>query len=684
MGPLIFVLALVVTISTVVATLIANRQAVERIDRILAKGKQELAAGQLDRAVMTLGDLIEGPTTPAREEGLYLLGQTLEQLGRTLEAERAYKTYMSESRLPKDTERSEVVKERLAEMAVLDITGLSPWQEFLAEREDRLGTPASRWFGLRDGRDMLEARRLEEALPIFQRLVHTQRLDAPAREHALLYLGLTFEAMERRAEAREVYRRYRREYVARPESHNDPEVQALARERLRVVEDDAEEQDLPWEVFEQILLEARRRLALPEGEAAVEAKVAEASEARPPEVAQAPPALLRSPEQLAADLGQLNVGRKLGPYVLAEKLGEGGFGEVFRALQEVAVKIARGPEDVERLRRLAELQAKVQSERIVQPLAVELAHDPPYVVLELVEGATLRDLLEERRLPPATALALLGEIAAALRDVHAAGLAHLDLKPENVLLGEAGAVKLTDFDLALSREREDPRAVAHSLRFTQEGPAGTLAYMSPEQRQGERPDARSDVYTFGLCLFEALTGTLPEPGDKPSDFVEDLPGGVDELFARCFSRRERRYADAAELLADREPILERLPEPERVSELVAALPKRERSAESEASESEAAESEASESEAAESESEASEPESESEASEPESESEAFEPEPESESEPEPGAAEPESSDMEQPSLDALIAARAARAREAEMDAQEAPDGEGPDLLEEGA
>ena len=103
---------------------------------------------------------------------------------------------------------------------------------------------------------------------------------------------------------------------------------------------------------------------------------------------------------------------------------------------------------------------------------------------------------------------------------------------------------------------------------------GTLAYMSPEQRAGKVPDVRSDVYTFGVLLFEALTGTLPEPGDRPSDFVPDLPAEVDQLFERCFARLERRYADGRELVKELERALERVPGRLDLAQAVADIPKR--------------------------------------------------------------------------------------------------------------
>ncbi|HIF09988.1 MAG TPA: sortase, partial [Sneathiellales bacterium] len=144
-------------------------------------------------------------------------------------------------------------------------------------------------------------------------------------------------------------------------------------------------------------------------------------------------------ERAKRDLATLDLGRKVGDFVLAEKLGEGGFGEVYRAIRPVAIKFARDETSVERLRRFADLQAKVDSPRIVKPLEIDLSAERPYVVMELVDGPNLRSLIRSGGLEPKDALAIAKEIALALSDAHAAGVSHLDLKPENVLVGGDGS-----------------------------------------------------------------------------------------------------------------------------------------------------------------------------------------------------------------------------------------------------
>jgi serine/threonine protein kinase len=400
---------------------------------------------------------------------------------------------------------------------------------------------APKQLRLRDGRDLLEAGKADEALAIFAYLAKHGK-EEHLRQASLLWLARCLEELESPGDAKDAYMNYLLKYSQKLSAEQLREVQH-AMGRILIDEERKTAQAKGGSAWQEFL-EKRKTPAY----AAVEAAAELADSLEQSGEQEEPTQSAAHAQRARRDVSRLDTGERVGDYVIAEKLGEGGFGEVYRAILPVAIKFARDEGAVERLRRFSELQSRVDSERIVQPLRIDLEANPPYVVMELVDGPNLRVLIQRGPVPVATALALAEEVALALGDAHAAGVCHLDLKPENVLLDPSGRIKLTDFELG----RLDVSALQQSLAFSTQdaNPAGTLVYMSPEQRAGKTADARSDVFTFGVMLFELLTGTLPEPGDKPSQFVKGLPGAVDTIFERCFARHERRYANASEVLLD--------------------------------------------------------------------------------------------------------------------------------------
>jgi len=266
--------------------------------------------------------------------------------------------------------------------------------------------------------------------------------------------------------------------------------------------------------------------------------------------------------------------RVVGRYLLGDKLGEGGFGEVYEAFLPVAIKVAKNPALVDNLRKLGVLQGKVKSPYIVAPLEIDLEADPPYVVMEHVDGPTMRGILRRHeRLRPVDAVAVIHQIAMGLRDAHSAGVLHLDLKPENVLFTSSGQVKITDFELGCDQTEASRFRLNQSMvSITEDGVQGTIAYMAPEQRSGKEVDERSDIYTIGVMLFEALTGELPQPGDKLGEFVEGVPAEVERIIERCYTRHERRYASAKQLAFDLEKALAFFPEQADLAGLVRGVP----------------------------------------------------------------------------------------------------------------
>jgi len=210
------------------------------------------------------------------------------------------------------------------------------------------------------------------------------------------------------------------------------------------------------------------------------------------------PAIKNAP-QLPGDptLTELAVGASLGPYRIEGKLGEGGMGEVYRAVdtrlgRAVAVKIAQ-KQFIERFEREARAISSLNHPHVCTLYDV----GPNYLVMELVEGETVAARLKSGPLPVKTALLYASQILAALREAHEKGIIHRDLKPGNIMIAKSG-IKVLDFGLAKSGQDETVTA-SHMV-------LGTPAYMAPEQREGKPADTRSDIYSFGCVFYEMLTG----------------------------------------------------------------------------------------------------------------------------------------------------------------------------------
>jgi Tol biopolymer transport system component/predicted Ser/Thr protein kinase len=252
-----------------------------------------------------------------------------------------------------------------------------------------------------------------------------------------------------------------------------------------------------------------------------------------------------------------STGQKLGSYEILAPLGAGGMGEVYRARdtrldRDVAIKIlpealARDPERLARFEREAKVLAALNHPNIAQIYCVE----ERALVMELVEGETLHGPL-----PPETALNYARQIADALESAHEKGVVHRDLKPANVMVTPAGSVKVLDFGLATVLEgpgaaATSPNSPTLTMQATQAGViVGTAAYMSPEQASGKPVDKLSDIWSFGVVLWEMLTGrklfdgetvshTLADVLRAPIDFgklPQDSPEAIRDLLRRCLDR----------------------------------------------------------------------------------------------------------------------------------------------------
>jgi serine/threonine protein kinase len=217
---------------------------------------------------------------------------------------------------------------------------------------------------------------------------------------------------------------------------------------------------------------------------------------------------------------------RLGPYRLDQMLGSGGMGAVWRAWDErlerwVALKQIRTDATLrhgrERLRREARAAARLNHPAIVHVYDILESADGDWIVMELVEGKTLRCLLdEETALPPARAIQLCREITEGLAEAHANGILHRDLKAANVIVAPSGRAKILDFGLA----KEIPRASGpegQDLTLSTPGLIlGTCFAMSPEQALGHALDERSDLFSLGSLLYEMLTGEAPFRCESPA------------------------------------------------------------------------------------------------------------------------------------------------------------------------
>jgi serine/threonine protein kinase len=281
----------------------------------------------------------------------------------------------------------------------------------------------------------------------------------------------------------------------------------------------------------------------------------------------------------------LKTGSRLAQYEITAPLGEGGMGEVYRASdtnlgREVAIKVlpAEVTADVERRQRFRQealLAAAFNHPNIATVHDVGEQEGVTFIVMELVRGESLRDLVRDEPLDIGRAIDMATGIAAGLARAHREGVLHRDLKPDNVVLTDEGVPKILDFGLGKLIGDPDPQdggplteaptaTVQTSPYLTRAGQViGTLAYMSPEQVHGRPVDARSDVFSFGVLLYEMLSGTRPFAGaskldtatailrDDPAPLDElrrDVPSALQAILARCLEKApEKRFASGQEL-----------------------------------------------------------------------------------------------------------------------------------------
>ncbi len=259
----------------------------------------------------------------------------------------------------------------------------------------------------------------------------------------------------------------------------------------------------------------------------------------------------------------------LGSYRLIDRLGAGGMGEVWRAedtrlLREVAIKIlseriANDPEWKARFLREARTIAQMNHPNIATIYSIEQEAEKLFIVMELVEGESLGTVLAKGPLPPPEAVRIIRHVAEALAEAHEKGIVHRDVKPDNVIVGKRGT-KVLDFGIA-----KQLVSTTDSPTLTQAGLiVGTPFYMSPEQALGRPVDARSDLFSLGVVLYEALAGKRPFEGESVTETMMNiimqeapdlatvspsLPSSLADVVNRALQKKpERRFGSAGEMI----------------------------------------------------------------------------------------------------------------------------------------
>ena len=262
-------------------------------------------------------------------------------------------------------------------------------------------------------------------------------------------------------------------------------------------------------------------------------------------------------------------------YEIVEKVGTGGMADVYRAKDHrlnrfVAVKVLKNEysEDtrfVTKFRQEAQSVASISHPNIVGVYDVGEEEEAYYIVMEFVDGITLKNYIEKKGVLPVREAVGIGlQIASGLEAAHSNNIIHRDIKPQNILIARDGTAKISDFGIAKAASSNTITASA----------MGSVHYISPEQAKGGYSDEKSDIYSLGVSMYEMLSGKLPFTGEKAvavalahvqeeaiplNDLDGTIPVGISNIVNKCMQKKpDMRYADAAELITEMKMFLQNL------------------------------------------------------------------------------------------------------------------------------